>query len=156
MGRDPETSAGLLGLSKRRTLSQLSTARGERGGGGRRGTYRVPERLGRSVLRAPRCRRVGTWGEGEHESQRQPRWWSGRQEAVPHRAGPAALISSSVLPSCFLPLGLHKLSEESTLSGTGAGQERSEVTVEGAGTETHQAWDLLPNPGGHCSKTSFW
>lgn len=45
----------------------------------------------------------------------------GRQEVVPWRAGPAALISSSLLPSCFLLLGLHKLSEELTLGSTGAG-----------------------------------
>lgn len=35
------------------------------------------------------------------------------------------------------------------------GQERSKVTLVEVGTETLQAWDLLPEPGGHCSKTSL-
>lgn len=79
----------------------------------------------------------------------------GRQEVVPHGAGSAAFISSSLLPFCFLPLGLDKLSKEPTIGGTEAGQDGSEVTVEGVETETHQAWDLLSNAGGHCSKNSF-
>lgn len=66
---------------------------------------------------------VEGWAPGEKKGMNlrgSGGWRRGRQEVVPWGAAPTSLMSSTLLSSCFLPLGLHKLSEESTLGGTGA------------------------------------
>lgn len=65
-----------------------------------------------------------------------------------------SFLPFSCLP-VFFPLVLTNFLKSQPWVAQEQGQDGSEVTVEGVGTETHQAWDLLPNPGGHCSKPSF-